>query len=68
MIQKALVVDYDSGSHTATIRYLTSLGGTVAGVPVSTAIQTTEIADGDTVAVAIFESSVPGDALIVGVY
>jgi hypothetical protein len=68
MIARAEVMAFDSGAHTATLRYAGSISGTVVGVPVSAAIAAADMVVGETVGVLLFrDGGNPADALVVGV-
>jgi hypothetical protein len=68
MIARAEIVAFDSGTHTATLRYAASRAGAVASVPVSAAIAAGDMVVGETVGVLLFgDGSNPLDALVVGV-
>ena len=68
MIERAVLVDFDAGSYTATVRLAGSLSSVVAGVPVSRAIDSAELTSGRRLAVATFGASNPADAMVVGVW
>ena len=68
MIERGEVMAYDSGTHSATVRYAASLSSVVSGVPVSREIDGAELLAGRRVAVALFASGDPGDAMVIGVY
>ena len=68
MLERGVLVAFDAGSYTATVRYAGSLSGTVAGVPVSRAIANGQLLVGRRVAVALFAAGHPTDAMVVGVY
>lgn len=66
-IEAGILVDYDAGTHTATVRYAASLAASVPGVPVSRSIDGNEMTAGRQVAVAVFGDG-PADAMILGVW
>lgn len=72
-VVKAILVSFDAGTFTATVRPLGSPGGsTIASVPVSRLFNATggaaELAAGRTVVIAQFSEADPTDACVVGVY
>ena len=68
MIERAILVDFDAGSYTATVRLAGSVSSVVEGVPVSRAIDTAELTSGRRLALATFEVGNPADAMVVGVW
>jgi hypothetical protein len=68
MLERGELVAYDSTARTATVRFATSISSVVTGVPVSRAIANGEMVAGRRVAVALFASANPADAMVVGVY
>lgn len=68
MLERAVLLDFDATPYTATIRYSTSLAGTIADVPVSRGIDSAELTAGRRVAVAVFDQANPADAMVVGVH
>ncbi len=68
MVERGILLAFDSGAHTATVRYAGSISMVVAGVPVSRAIASGEMQSGRRVAVTLFDAGHPADAMVVGVY
>ena len=68
MLTRAALLTFDAASYTATVRYTGSLSAVVPGVPVSRAIAASELVAGRRLAIALFEASNPGDAMVVGVH
>jgi hypothetical protein len=67
VMEPATLLAFDSGSHTATLRYASSLAVSVADVPVSRGIDGSEMVTGRRLAVAVFDDS-PDGAMVVGVW
>ena len=68
MLERGELVAYDNTTRVATVRFAASISSVVAGVPVSRAIANAEMVTGRRVAVALFASGNPSDAMVVGVY
>lgn len=68
MLERATLLAFDATPYTATIRYASSLAGLVTDVPVSRGIDSAELTAGRRVAVAVFDTSNPADAMVVGVH
>jgi hypothetical protein len=68
VIERGVLVAFDSATYTATVRYAGSISSVVMGVPVSRAIASSELVAGRRVAVALFDVGQPVDALVVGVH
>jgi len=68
VIARAVLMAFDDSTYTATVRYVGSLSAVVAGVPVSRAIDDALITQGRTLAVALFTTSNPHDAMVIGVW
>ncbi len=68
MLERGVLLAFDGTAYTATVRYAGSISSVVAGVPVSRGIGSAELTAGRRVAVALFASGDPGDAMVVGVY
>jgi hypothetical protein len=68
MLERGELMAYDSMTHLATVRFAASISSVVPGVPVSRAIDASELITGRRVAVAVFASGDPSDAMVVGVY
>lgn len=67
--ERGVLRAWDSTNYLATVQFAGSLSTTVAGIPVSRAIASAEMVTGRrAVAVAVFTSTNPLDALVVGVY
>jgi len=67
LVERATLVGFDAGTYTATVRYASSLAASVAGIPVSRAIDSGELSPGRRLAVAVFDDG-PADAMVVGVW
>lgn len=68
VVERAELVAFESGGYTATLRFAESLSAVVAGVPVSRGIDAGELVTGRRVAVALFDSGTPTEAMVVGVW
>ena len=68
MIVRGVVVAFNSGAYTATIRYTLSISTVVVGVPVNRGIASADMAVGRKVAVALFDPQQPTDAMVLGVF
>lgn len=68
MLERGELMAYDSIAHLATVRFAASISAVVPGIAVSRAIDAGEMVTGRRVAVAVFASHDPGDAMVVGVY
>jgi hypothetical protein len=67
MIQRATIEAFDVGTYTAVLS-LKQSHSLIANVPCSTAINSALLIAGAQVAVALFDSSNPSDALVLGVF
>lgn len=68
MLERGVLLAFDSTAYTATVRYAASISSVVTGVPVSRAIASAQMVTGRRVAVALFDAGHPADAMVVGVY
>jgi hypothetical protein len=68
VIDRAEIIAFDAGTHSATLRYAGSQTGTVAGTPVSASITAAQMVVGEIAGVPLFGADGnPLDALVVGV-
>ena len=65
---RAVLVSFDAGTYTATIRPPGSAGRAVAGAPVARNIAAGELLAGRNVAVIAFTAGDPTDAVVVAVW
>ena len=68
IVERGTLLSFSSGSYTATLQIAGSLSSSVAAVPVSRGIASSEMQVGRRVAVAIFDAGNPVDAMVIGVY
>ncbi len=68
IVERGTLMDFEPTGYTATVRFAGSLSSVVPGVPVARGIAAAELVDGRRVAVAVFDSGSPSDAMIVGVW
>jgi hypothetical protein len=68
VLERAEIIAFDAGTHTATLRFASSLSSVVPGVPVSRGVDAVELVAGRRAAVALFAADDPRDAMVVGVY
>lgn len=68
VMERATLVAFSSDDHTATVRFAGSLSAVVPGVPVSRALGSLEMQPGRRLAVALFDSGTPTEAMVVGVW
>ena len=68
MLERGELLAFDGSACTATVRYAGSISSVVAGVPVSRGIASAQMVTGRRVAVALFASGDPGDAMVPGVW
>lgn len=68
MITKAIIVSYDSGTHTVVVQPVGSLGTFWKDIPVAITIPGSDCAAGNYCAVASFNDSHPTDAVVIAVW
>ena len=68
IVERGTLMDFEATGYTAAVRFAGSLSSVVAGVPVSRGIDAGELLTGRRVAVALFDSPSPTDAMVVVVW
>lgn len=68
MIRKGTLKGFDSGTYKAVVQIDGSLAVYLRDVPVSRGIPSAELVSGRTVAVVLFDSGNPEDAMVTGVF
>ena len=68
MITKAVIVSYDSGTHTVVVQPVGSLGTFWKDIPMAITFPGSDCAAGNYCAVASFNDSNPTDAVVVAVW
>lgn len=68
IVERGTLLSFSSGTYTATLQIAGSLSSSVASVPVSRGIASSELVAGRRVAVAIFDAGNPVDAMVIGVH
>jgi len=68
MISKAIIVSYDSGTHTVSVQPVGSLGTFWKDIPVAITIPGSDCAAGNYCAVASFNDSHPTDAVVIATW
>lgn len=68
IVERAVLVAFSAGDYTATVRFAGSLSSVVGGVPVSRGIESGAMIVGRRLAVAVFDSGSPSEAMVVGVW
>ena len=68
MLERATLVSFDRSTYTASVRFADSLSSLVTSVPVSRAIPAARLTAGRRLAVALFATGNPVDAMVVGVH
>ena len=68
MVEKVILVSFDAGSYTATVRPYGSLSVHLSGIPVSRAIPPSEMVAGRYCAILAFDEGNPVDSVVAAVF
>ncbi|MEI7924856.1 MAG: hypothetical protein WCI61_01520 [Chloroflexota bacterium] len=68
IVERGTLLAFSAGSYTATLQIAGSLSASVASVPVSRGIASSELVVGRRVAVVVFDAANPADAMVIGVH
>lgn len=68
MLKKAVLISFDPGTYTATVRPCGSLSAHLTSIPVSRAIPPAEMTPGRYCAMAVFDEPNPLDSVIIAVF
>ncbi len=68
IVERGTLLAFSVGSYTATLQIAGSLSASVASVPVSRGIASSELVVGRRVAVAVFDVGNPVDAMVIGIH